>query len=59
MMKHLLSLALENAGFKDIRKQKYGHSKDNNLRNLEHHGINIGNIEMAVFETLILEGTKV
>jgi len=56
--KELLSFSLQKAGFINIKSEKYGNSDDENLRNLERHGINIGNTEMASFETMIVEATK-
>ncbi len=54
----LLGLALQKSGFKDIKTVSYGCSDDVNLQDLEHHGEHVGNIEMAKFETLVMEAVK-
>ncbi|MGD0711795.1 MAG: methyltransferase domain-containing protein [Bacteroidales bacterium] len=54
----LLTIAFQKVGFVDIKTYNYGHSDDETLKGIERHGINIGNAEMANFETLILEATR-
>ena len=56
--RELLTIALQKVGFADIKIYKNGQSDDEILKGIERHGINIGNVQMADFETLILEATK-
>lgn len=53
----LLELALQKAGFVNIRRCAVGQSDDENLRGIERHG-QIGNAEeeMNAFETMVFEG---
>jgi predicted SAM-dependent methyltransferase len=53
-----LKEALTNKGFKNIKTCEYGLSDDLQLSNLETHHLNVGNLEMVKFETLILEAEK-
>jgi predicted SAM-dependent methyltransferase len=52
----LMKMAMQEAGFTDIRRCLSGESKDENLRGIESHGKNVDDNEMAAFETMILEG---
>ncbi len=52
----LLELAMQEAGLTNIRRYSLGESNDANLKGIESHGKNINNNEMALFETMILEG---
>jgi predicted SAM-dependent methyltransferase len=54
----MLVMALTNAGFTEIKKVNYNQSEDSNLRDMEQHGINVGNIQMVEFETMIFEALK-
>ena len=53
-----IKIALQNAGFSDIKRVMYYQSDDSNLHNLEQHDKNVGNFEMIVFETMIYEARK-
>lgn len=53
----LLSGALSNAGFRDIRRRAMGDSEDEHLRQIETHGKSIADDRVAVFETMVLEAT--
>jgi predicted SAM-dependent methyltransferase len=54
----VLTMALQEAGFSDIRQVRTGESFDPNLRELESHGAYIEDNEMANFETMIFEASK-
>ncbi|MFC2028846.1 hypothetical protein ACFLTX_02855 [Chloroflexota bacterium] len=51
--------ALLGCGFSNIKRCAYGHSNDIHFQGIEMHGKNIGNDEIASFETMIFEGTCV
>ena len=51
----LLESALSDAGFVDVRRYRYGESDDPQLRGIERHGRNIGDEDIAAFETMIFE----
>lgn len=53
----LLEMAMEKAGFTNIRRCLPGESDDVNLRGIESHGKNVDDDEMAAFETMVLEGS--
>jgi len=54
----LLLESMRKAGFTDCRRCAYGESGDHNLRGIESHGRNIGNEEIAIFETMIFEADR-
>ena len=54
----LLEMALREAGFAGIRRCAYGASADENLRGIESHGRNVGDQEMAAFETMVFEADR-
>lgn len=49
---------MEEVGFIDMTYKNYGESDDINLRNIESHGKDIGNEELARFETIIIEAKR-
>ena len=51
----LMTVALRQAGFEDIRQCATGHSDDPHLRGIESHGKNIADNDMAAFETMVFE----
>ena len=53
-----LKESLGAAGFVDITRCQLGESEDESLREIESHGKAIGNIEMARFETMVLEAMR-
>ena len=53
-----LSKMLNMNGFTQIKVCAYSHSEDENFRNLETHHLNVGNLDMVTFETLIVEAIK-
>lgn len=53
-----LTKILKDTGFVKIERQCVGKSKDENLVNLEFHGKIIGDEEINVYETMVLEGLK-
>ncbi len=54
----VLTMALSEAGFTDIRQVRTGESEDPHLRHLESHGAYIEDNEMASFETMIFEARR-
>jgi len=54
----LLEMALGEAGFAGVRRCAYGASDDANLRGIESHGHNIGDPEIAAFETMVFEADR-
>lgn len=54
----MLEMALQEAGFTNIKRCLHGSSDDENLRGIESHAKNVGNEEMVVFETMVYEGKK-
>jgi predicted SAM-dependent methyltransferase len=54
----LLEMALREAGFTGMRRCAYGASDDANLRGIESHGHNIGDPEIAAFETMVFEADR-
>jgi predicted SAM-dependent methyltransferase len=54
---HTLESSLREAGFAKVTRLKYNDSTHKHLRNIERHGINIGNVEMAILETMIYEAS--
>lgn len=52
-----LSTALRHAGFATIERVDYGESHHAALRDIESHGANVGNEEMARLETMIVEAS--
>lgn len=54
----LLELALAEAGFANIRRSACGDSTDAELRGIETHGRNVGDEEMAAFETMVFEADR-
>ena len=54
----LLELALQKAGFIKIRRCASGKSNDENLRGIESHGMNVGDLAMATFETMVFEADR-
>ena len=54
----LLEMALREAGFIGIRRCAYGASADVNLRGIESHGRNVGDQEIAAFETMVFEADR-
>jgi predicted SAM-dependent methyltransferase len=55
---NLLTLALEGAGFVNIRRCAYGESLEEHLRQIERHGKHVGDEKIARFESMIFEGTR-
>jgi predicted SAM-dependent methyltransferase len=53
-----LELALRRAGFEDITRCKYGESPHKHLRGIESHGINVGSVEWAIYETMVYEAKR-
>lgn len=53
-----LENALKEAGFSNIIQCNIGESSDINLQGIEKHHLNVGNLEMVAFETMIFEATK-
>ena len=53
-----LELTMRLAGFTSTRRHAPGESEDPNLANLESHGANVGEREMADFETMVLEARR-
>jgi predicted SAM-dependent methyltransferase len=54
----VLSMALADSGFEDVRQVASGESGDPNLRNLESHGKYIQDEDMADFETMVFEARR-
>ena len=54
----LLEMALRQAGFAGMRRCAYGASGDANLRGIESHGHNVGDQEIAAFETMVFEADR-
>lgn len=54
----LLTIALKEAGFADVRQFAMGFSEDAHLRGIESHGKFIDDDEIAAFETLVLEAKR-
>lgn len=52
----VLQVAMEEAGFRKLRRYTHSQSDDPILRGLESHGRSVGNEEMNVFETMVFEG---
>lgn len=52
----LLQETMEEAGFTNIRRCAQSESNDENLRDIESHGKNVDDDEMARFETMVFEG---
>lgn len=53
-----LSKMLNMYGFTQIKVCDYLNSEDEHFRNLETHHLNVGNLDMVKFETLIVEAIK-
>ena len=51
----LLSIALQKAGFTNIRRCSFGKSDDVHFNGIESHGKKVGNNEMASFESMVFE----
>jgi hypothetical protein len=54
----VLETALARAGFGAVRRCAYGESADPHLQDVEAHGRNVGDEEMAAFETMVFEADK-
>lgn len=54
----LMTMALRDAGFDDIRQCAPGESDDPSLRAIESHGKSISDDEIAVFETMVFEAKR-
>lgn len=54
----LLEMAMREAGFTNTRRCASGESLDANLRGIESHGRNVGDEEMAAFETMVFEADR-
>lgn len=54
----LLAMALANAGFTRVRRERPGQSGDEHLRGIESHGKVVGDEEMGAFETLVFEADR-
>jgi predicted SAM-dependent methyltransferase len=52
----LLEMAMREAGFTNIRRCSQGESADEQLRDIESHGKNVDDDDMARFETMVYEG---
>jgi predicted SAM-dependent methyltransferase len=50
--------ALAEAGFSNIERHPMGVSNDPHLHDAEKHGINMNNLAMVAFETMVLEATR-
>lgn len=50
--------ALAEAGFSNIERHPMGVSNDPHLHDAEQHGINMNNLAMVSFETMVLEATR-
>ena len=53
---NLLEMAMQNAGFANIKRCSPGESEHESLRGIESHGKNMADDEMAAFETMVFEG---
>lgn len=53
-----LSASLAAVGFTDITRLPMGVSNDPHLNNAEQHGINMNNVAMMTFETMVLEARR-
>lgn len=54
----MLTMAFHNTGFGDVRQCAYGESEDAQLRQIESHGKNIDDDDMAAFETMVFEASS-
>jgi len=54
---NLLAKTMQKAGFTNITRYEPGQSQDPHLQNLESHGKNIGNEQIANFETMVIQAT--
>lgn len=54
----LMAMALQEAGFTDIKQCPTGESDHAQLSGIESHGKNVADTEMAVFETMVFEATR-
>lgn len=50
-----IRMALREAGFADVRRCESEQSEDPHLRGIESHGRNVGDKDMAAFETMVFE----
>ena len=53
-----MTLALREAGFEEIRRCESEQSEDPHLRGIESHGKNVGDRDMAAFETMVFEAAR-
>lgn len=53
-----MTMALRQAGFEDIRRCESEQSDDPHLRGIESHGKNVGDKDMAAFETMVFEARR-
>ncbi len=53
-----LQSAMEEVGFVDITRYAPGESDDEVLRGIESHGKAVGNADMNLFETMVLEAKR-
>ena len=56
---NFLEKSLREAGFSNITRHKINMSDDINLRGIEQHHLNVDNLEMVQFETIIFEAQKI
>ncbi len=54
----LLVEALQEARFKEIKREYYGNSRDNNLNKIETHEKGVGDIKVCQIESIVLEALK-
>jgi predicted SAM-dependent methyltransferase len=53
-----LENSLKGAGFRHVSRERYNASQHEALRNVEKHGVNVGNEAMVILETMVFEATK-
>jgi len=54
----LLRESLKKAGFKEIRREIYGKSKDKNLNKIEAHEKGVGDVKVCEIESIVMEAKK-
>jgi SAM-dependent methyltransferase len=52
-----LEWSLRQAGFTDVKRVGYGQSTHERLRGIDLHGVRCGDVEMAMYETMIFEAS--
>lgn len=54
----LIEMALQRSGFVGVKRCLFGKSDDEHLKEIESHGKNITDQDMALFETMVFEGRR-